>query len=60
MKPQDQSLKFVRWEEDDQLYVGCIQICSLGAASARPTSEEAFRGLCQLVEVEVNDLTTQE
>lgn len=58
MKPQDQYLKFVRWEEDDQLYVGyCPDLFPWGGVCHAKTEEEAFRTLCQLVQDEVDELT---
>ena len=57
MKPQDQYLKFVRWEEDDQLYVGyCPDLFPWGGVCHGNTEEEAFKILCQLVHEEVDEL----
>jgi hypothetical protein len=57
MKPQDQYLKFVRWDEDDQLYVGyCPDLFPWGGVCHASTEEETFRILCHLVQEEVHDL----
>jgi hypothetical protein len=57
MKPQDQYLKFVRWEEDDRLYVGyCPDLFPWGGVCHASTEEETFRSLCQLVQEEVAEL----
>jgi predicted RNase H-like HicB family nuclease len=57
MKPQDQYLKFVRWEEDDQLYVGyCPDLFPWGGVCHGNSEEEAFGTLCQLVQEEVEEL----
>ena len=57
MKPQDRYLKFVRWEEDDQLYVGyCPDLFPWGGVCHAKTEGEAFGVLCQLVQEEVEEL----
>jgi hypothetical protein len=58
MKPQDRYLKFVRWEEEDQLYVGyCPDLFPWGGVCHTNGEEEAFRILCELVQEEVEELT---
>ena len=50
MKAQDQYLKFVRWEEADQLYVGyCPDLFPWGGVCHGAAEEEAYRQLCALV-----------
>jgi hypothetical protein len=57
MKPEDRYLKFVRWEEDDQLYVGyCPDLFPWGGACHAETEEEAFRQILVLVQEEVEEL----
>ena len=57
MKAQDQYLKFVRWEEADQLYVGyCPDLFPWGGVCHGLTEEEAYRQLCALVTEEVEEL----
>ena len=50
MKAQDQYLKFVRWEDEDSLYVGyCPDLFPWGGVCHGSTEEEAYRQLCALV-----------
>ena len=57
MKAQDQYLRFVRWEEADQLYVGyCPDLFPWGGVCHGATEEEAYRQLCLLVADEVAEL----
>ncbi len=60
MKPQDQYLKFVRWEEADGTYVGyCPDLFPWGGVCHSTTEEETYRELCRLVADEVEDLRTK-
>ncbi len=57
MKAQDQYLKFVRWDVEDNLYVGyCPDLFPWGGICHGATEEETFRELCVLVTEEVEDL----
>ena len=57
MKAQDRYLKFVRWEEADDLYVGyCPDLFPWGGACHGATEEAAYRELCGLVEKEVEEI----
>jgi predicted RNase H-like HicB family nuclease len=57
MKAQDQFLKFVRWEEEDGLYVGyCPDLFPFGGVCHGATEEEAYRQLGALVAEEVAEL----
>jgi predicted RNase H-like HicB family nuclease len=57
MKAEDQYLKFVRWEDEDELYVGyCPDLFPWGGVCHASTEEDAFRELCGLVRGEVEDL----
>jgi predicted RNase H-like HicB family nuclease len=51
MKPQDQYLQFVRWEEEDGLYVGyCPDLFPFGGVCHGTTAVEAFARLSEIVE----------
>ena len=57
MKLHDQYLKFVRWEEEDGLYVGyCPDLFPWGGVCHGTTEEQAYRQLCALVVDEVEEL----
>ena len=57
MKVEDQYLKFVRWEEEDGLYVGyCPDLFPWGGVRHGSTEEEAYQRLCALAREEVEDL----
>lgn len=57
MKAQDRYLKFVRWEEEDRLYVGyCPDLFPWGGVCHGTTEDETYRQLCQVVEEEVEEL----
>lgn len=57
MKAQDQYLKFVRWEENDLLYVGyCPDLFPFGGVCHAAAEEDAYHQLCQLVAAEVEEL----
>ena len=57
MKAEDNYLKFVRWSEPDNLYVGyCPDLFPWGGVCHATTEEEAYRKLCSLVRQELDDL----
>ena len=57
MKTEDRYLKFVRWSEEDDLYVGfCPDLFPWGGVCHAATEEEAYRQLGELVREEVEDL----
>jgi predicted RNase H-like HicB family nuclease len=57
MKLEDQYLKFVRWSEEDRLYVGyCPDLFPWGGVCHGQTEEAAYHELCDLVRDEVNAL----
>ncbi len=57
MKAEDTYLKFVRWELEDNLYVGyCPDLFPWGGVCHGESEEDAFRMLCELVREEVDDL----
>jgi len=50
MKAQDQYLLFVRWEEEDQAYVGyCPDLYPSGGVCHGATAVEAFTRLSEIV-----------
>lgn len=60
MRAQDQYLKFVRWEEEDGLYVGyCPDLFPFGGVCHGAIEEEAYRQICVLVAEEVAELQAQ-
>ena len=55
MKAHDQYLKFVRWEDADQLYVGyCADLFPWGGGCHGATEEETYHQLCAIVAEEVD------
>jgi predicted RNase H-like HicB family nuclease len=59
MKPQDRYLMFVRWSEEDQLYVGyCPDLFPAGGVCHGSTRVEAFTRLCEVVDDTVMGYST--
>ena len=57
MKPEDRYLKFVRWSDEDALYVGyCPDLFPWGGVCHGTTEEEAYGRVCALVREEVEQL----
>ena len=57
MKAEDQYLKFVRWSDEDGLYVGfCPDLFPWGGVCHGETEEQAYGQLCALVREEVQEL----
>jgi hypothetical protein len=57
MKEQDQYLKFVQWEEADEVYVGyCPDLFPWGGVCHATDEQEAYNKLCVLVKDEVEAL----
>ena len=57
MKPGDQYLKFVLWDNADTTYVGyCPDLFPWGGVCHAATEEQAYRQLCELVREEVEQL----
>jgi predicted RNase H-like HicB family nuclease len=57
MKLQDRYLKYVRWEEEDQAYVGyCPDLFPFGGVCHGEDEEDTYRRLTLLVADEVEDL----
>ena len=60
MKAHDQYLKYVRWEEADQLYVGfCPDLFPWGGVCHGATEEETYHQLCVLVNEELSELSSK-
>ena len=57
MKAEDRYLRFVRWSDEDQLYVGfCPDLFPFGGVCHGATEEAAYAELCALVRDEIEDL----
>jgi predicted RNase H-like HicB family nuclease len=57
MKAEDRYLRFVRWSDEDALYVGyCPDLFPWGGVCHGTTEEETYRQLTQLVREEVEEL----
>ena len=57
MKTEDQYLKFVRWNEEDNLYVGyCPDLFPWGGVCHGDNEEATYHQLCGLVREEVEQL----
>ena len=57
MKTEDRYLKFVRWCEEDALYVGyCPDLFPWGGICHATSEEAAYRQLGELVREEIADL----
>ena len=57
MKIEDRYLKFVRWSEEDALYVGyCPDLFPGGGVCHSTTEEDAYHQLTELVREEVGEL----
>jgi len=57
MKIEDQYLKFVRWSEEDKVYIGyCPDLFPWGGVCHADTEENAFVEVCSLVREEIEEL----
>ncbi len=57
MHPADQYLKFVRWSDEDQCYVGhCPDLFPWGGVCHGAKEEAVFKQLSTLVREEITDL----
>lgn len=51
MKTQDRYLSFVRWSEEDQMYIGyCPDLFPAGGVCHGETPVDAFAALCEIIE----------
>ena len=58
MKPEDRYLKFVRWSDEDRVYVGfCPDLFPWGGVCHGSSEEAAYRRLRLLVRKEVDQLS---
>lgn len=58
MKREDRYLKFVRWSDEDNAYVGfCPDLFPWGGVCHGQDEEETYRQLRQLVQGEIEELT---
>lgn len=57
MKTKDQYLKFVRWSDQDNVYVGyCPDLFPWGGVCHADTEEKAYAEICALVREEIKEL----
>ena len=56
MKTEDRYLKYVRWSEEDSLYVGYCPDLFFGGVCHSKNDEEAYQILAELVREEVVDI----
>ena len=57
MKTQDRYLKFVRWSDEDRLYLGyCPDLFPWGGVCHGAAEESVYRQLAELVRAEVEEL----
>ena len=57
MKAEDQYLRFVRWNDEDDCYVGyCPDLFPWGGVCHAASEETAYHQLCLLVQEEVGQL----
>ena len=57
MKTEDQYLRFVRWSDEDDLYVGyCPDLFPWGGVCHGDTEEKTYRRLCALVRGEIGEM----
>ena len=57
MKPHDSYLKFVKWNDDDKLYIGyCPDLFPWGGVCHGKIEEDVYGELKQIVEEEVRSL----
>ena len=60
MKAEDQYLKFVRWSDEDNVYVGyCPDLFPWGGVCHSSTEEQTYAQLCALVREEVEQLRAE-
>ena len=58
MKTEDRYLKFVRWSDEDGLYLGyCPDLFPWGGVCHGATEEDVYRQLAELVREEVEELS---
>jgi predicted RNase H-like HicB family nuclease len=58
MKPKDQYLKFVRWSDEDQLYIGYCPDLFRGGVCHSKSEVEAYAELSEIVAEEVESHET--
>lgn len=57
MKVEDRYHRFVRWSDEDSLYIGyCPDLFPWGGVCHADTEEAAYAQLCELVREEIEDL----
>jgi len=59
MKMEDRYMKFVRWSDDDNAYIGfCPDLFPWGGVCHAADEQQAYRELCELVREEIESLQT--
>lgn len=59
MKAEDQYLKFVRWSDEDDAYIGfCPDLFPWGGVCHGRHEQQTYRRLCELVRAEIRELET--
>lgn len=53
MRAADQYHRFVRWSNDDQLYIGCCPDIYFGGVCHREKEEQVYAELCGIIRDEV-------
>ncbi|MCX7048410.1 MAG: hypothetical protein NTX50_23360 [Candidatus Sumerlaeota bacterium] len=57
MKTKDRYLKYVRWSDEDSLYIGCCpDLFPWGGVCHGATEEEAYHQLTECVREEIEEL----
>jgi hypothetical protein len=60
MKTEDRYLKFVRWSDEDGVYIGyCPDLFPWGGVCHAETEEQAYHQLCVLVSEEIQSLQSE-
>jgi hypothetical protein len=60
MKAEDQYLKFVKWSEEESLYVGyCPDLFPWGGVCHGRSEEDTYKELCHLVKEEIESLVAE-
>lgn len=60
MKLEENYLKFVRWSDEDSVYVGyCPELFPWGGVCHAAREEDAYRQLCALVHDEIAELSEE-
>ena len=53
MKAEDRYHRFVRWSEEDQIYIGYCPDLYFGGVCHGPNDEQVYAELCRIIRAEV-------